>query len=308
MEPRTEFLDALAGDDLPKDERLILCGFPGDPNKAPPGAWRPRPWRPGREPNLEPPWNAYTTVSSFRVTTDGTFRRRAETFAAGRALMIDDVGTKVERKIVAGLRPSAIVETSAGNEQWWYFLDKPERDMRRFDAVIRGFIYSRLLGNDPGMNGVTRVGRIPGYVNGKPKNHGWRCNLLELSAERFSVDELIDHFNIKLLGLRMSRVIPPDNRVENVRAFIETRRQLMPMLKREHPDPSGWMEMTCPWLEEHTDRADTGAAIRMPAEENGWYGAFRCHHGHCADRGWGDLTDWLMERNVELLEEAAQNG
>ena len=74
--------------------------------------------------------------------------------------------------------------------------------------------------------------------------------------------------------------------------------------KRPEPDPSGWIEMRCPWVDEHTAGADTGAAIREPAEENGYYGAFRCHHGHCADRGWADLTDLIAGANWDELEAA----
>jgi hypothetical protein len=73
------------------------------------------------------------------------------------------------------------------------------------------------------------------------------------------------------------------------------------MLKKNAPDVSGWIPMRCPWTHDHTNQADTGAAIRMPDEENGYYGAFRCHHGHCADKGWGNLTQWMSEEAEDLL-------
>jgi hypothetical protein len=77
------------------------------------------------------------------------------------------------------------------------------------------------------------------------------------------------------------------------------------MLKREEPDLSGWIEMRCPWVEDHSGGTDTGAAIREPAPENEYYGAFRCHHGHCLSKGWADLTDWINEEAVEELTYAA---
>ena len=43
-----------------------------------------------------------------------------------------------------------------------------------------------------------------------------------------------------------------------------------------------------------------------PAPENDYYGAFRCHHGHCINRGWADLTEWVNEQSIEELERAAQ--
>lgn len=303
-----EMLDAL-GAEMPEDERLILCGFEGDPNEAGPRAWRPRPWRPGRSIPFEPTRdNAYVTISSFRRAGDGSFRRRGECFAAGRALMVDDVGTKVDRASVESVPPSAIVETSAGNEQWWYFLAEPEADGPRFDGIIRAFIASRLLGADPGMSGVTRVGRLPGFVNGKKKARGFATRLLSLSDRRFTTGELLERFSLTILGrVERREKLPTSEAIERNRAFAAAYRYLATrgMLKRGEPDLSGWTEMRCPWLDDHTGRADTGAAIREPAEENGYYGAFRCHHGHCADRGWGELSEWVAEAAAEELEERA---
>lgn len=312
------FLDAL-GADLPEDERLILCGFRGNPNKVPPNAWKPRPWRPGRELPLDIRDNAYVTVGSFRRAGDGSFRRRGETFCAGRALMVDDVGTKVPlakmidlETIAPFVQPSAIVETSPGNFQWWYFLAEPERDVTRFDGVIRAFIAGKLLGADPGMSGVTRVGRIPGFRNAKPQHceadpKGWLVRLAEMNDARYTVDELLDGFGLKINGQRVSKVkLVSEEAIERNRLFADMYRFLRQrsMLKRQEPDPSGWTEIHCPWMDDHTDGADTGAAVREPSPENEYYGAFRCHHGHCADRGWAELTEWMNELSVEELEHA----
>lgn len=303
----SEFLSALCGE-LPEDERMILCGFAGDPMTAGPTAWKPRPWAPGRELGMPEAWNGYVTVASFGRAGDGSFRRRTETFAAGRALMVDDIGTKVDPELVKGLPPSAVVETSPDNFQWWYFLSAPERDAARFDGVIRAFIGGKLLGADPGMSGVTRVGRIPGYVNGKQKYEGWRVELRSLTNDRYSTQELLDGFGLQINGRRITRdKLPTEEALERNRAFSAAYKFLLQrrMLKRQEPDPSGWTEMTCPWVGDHTNSADTGAAIREPAAENDFYGAFRCHHGHCADKGWAELTDWISECAAEELERAA---
>jgi hypothetical protein len=312
MKDADRFLSALAGS-LPEDERLILCGFVGDPETAGPTAWRPRPWRPGRDIMLAPKANGYVTVGSFRRAGDGSFRRRTETFASGLALMVDDVGTKVPFTMmltdsgVPILPPSAIVETSKDNFQWWYFLDKPERDMARFDGVIRAFISGKLLGADPGMSGVTRVGRIPGFVNGKERHKGWVCALRSLTDARYSVGELLEAFKLTINGTRVIREqLAAPEAIERNRAFAGVFKflQQRAMLKKDAPDPSGWTEMTCPWIDGHTNGADTGAAIREPASENDYYGAFRCHHGHCADHGWSELTEWVAETAAEELNNA----
>jgi len=74
------------------------------------------------------------------------------------------------------------------------------------------------------------------------------------------------------------------------------------MLKRSHPDPSGWTEISCPWVDEHTNAANNGAGIREPAPENSYFGSFVCHHGSHIDRGWRELTDWVAEQAAEELD------
>ena len=223
--------------------------------------------------------------------------------------MVDDVGTKVNIDVVASVRPSAIVETSPGNFQWWYFLEHAETDMARFDGVIRAFISGRLLGADPGMGGVTRVGRIPGFVNGKARHNGWVCKLTELTPDRrFTIDGLLEAFALKINGRRVIREqLQTVEAIERNRAYAGAFKFLWNrgMMKRDEPDPSGWTEITCPWLDGHTNGSDTGAAVREPAAENDYYGAFRCHHGHCADFGWSELTQWINDQAAEELEDAA---
>lgn len=293
-----EFLSILGGK-LNEDERLIICGFKGDPNEAPTNAWRPRPWQPGTELPFNERFNGYVTVASFGRAPDSGFRRRRDTFKAGLALMVDDVGTKVDPATVNVIEPTFIIETSPANFQWWLLLKEPERDADKFDAFIRAFIAGRLLGADPGMSGITRVGRLPGFTNGKPQHNGFiTCVTHEDRKKRFTLPQLLKVFNLKLEGTRAPpKFIPNDIAKERIKMFCNVERFLerRKMFKRSKSDPSGWREMHCPWKDEHTNGADTGAAIREPRPENQFYGAFRCHHGSHAERHWQDLTSWIAD-------------
>lgn len=253
-------------------------------------------------------WNAYVTVGSFTIAEDGRWRRRRDNFASARALMIDDIGTgkgaKVDPKII-NLPPSATVETSPGNFQYWYILNPSEEKAATFDALIRAFIARKLLGHDPGMAGITRVGRLPGFPNRKPKYDGFVVQLHNLSDLRYSVSELADAFDLKLQGVHTH--IPPVVTDETLRRsdafvsfydFLEEHK----MLKQAQPDLNGWTDITCPWVEEHTGGMDNGAAIREPHAENGYHGAFRCHHGSHINKHWGDLTEWINDFSAESLE------
>lgn len=303
-----EFLAAMVPT-LPEDERVIICSFAGDPNEAPPEAWRPKPWQPNGKLGMAEDWNVYTTCASFRIAPDQTWRRRKSLFAAGHALMIDDVGTGATAKVnpdVVNIPPSAIIETSPQNFQYWYFLETPETDGAKFDAVIRAFIAGKLLGLDPGMAGITRVGRLPGFLNGKKKYGGFITKMIKLEDRYFTIDELVEGFNLTLKGRAtpMPRLATEES-IRRNRAFVDIYKFLKArkMLKRDEPDAGGWTEMTCPWVDFHTGRVNNGAAIAEPSEENGWAGGFRCHHGHCIDKAWRDLSEWVNDLAAEELDD-----
>lgn len=290
---------------LPDDQRMIVCGFPGDPFTAPPNAWKPKPWTPERmDLRMSKDWNVYMTIASFTRAHDKTWRRRGELFGSAHAIMIDDIGTKAE---ALDLPPSAIVETSPDNFQWWYFFDKPETNNLKFDGLIRAFIREKMLGYDPGMAGITRVGRLPGYFNGKAKYGGFHTVLTELNKNRYSIDELLEGFGIEIHGERRpapkSKYLPEYK--DRIKAFFPVYKWLQQhgMLKRSESDLSGWTEMTCPWVDDHTSGADNGAGIVDPSLENDYYGGFKCHHGHCIEKRWRDLTEWVNEQSAGELED-----
>lgn len=50
--------------------------------------------------------------------------------------------------------------------------------------------------------------------------------------------------------------------------------------------------MVCPWNRAHTTADEPGSSatvLLFPSEQNGWHGAFRCLHAHCAHRRLRDL-------------------
>jgi len=54
--------------------------------------------------------------------------------------------------------------------------------------------------------------------------------------------------------------------------------------------------VVCPWQARHTaaDRAGSTATVLLfPSEHNGWRGAFKCLHAHCAHLRLRDLADVL---------------
>jgi hypothetical protein len=104
--------------------------------------------------------------------------------------------------------------------------------------------------------------------------------------------------------------LQPDDKKELAQLWVSNYAWLKShgMLKRENFNLAGWIDMQCPWISDHTGGADSGAAIAKPNDENGYYGGFQCHHGHCVDKGWRELTEWVTEQQVEELEHANNKG
>ena len=99
-----------------------------------------------------------------------------------RALVIDDVGTKVPIAAVelALGRPTAVVETSLGNYQWVYRLAKavPVDHWGYFFEAVEAFAGQRLEGRD-----AVHLFRLPMGVNTKPERGGFHVKLKELNGE-----------------------------------------------------------------------------------------------------------------------------
>lgn len=292
---------------VPDDSRILVCQFRGDPGADIKGKWRAAVLNDCSM--LDDMANVYVCVSAMRRNERGEFRRRKQNFAGGLLLMIDDLGSGPAAKFPLGtidaLPPSALIETSPDNYQAIYLFDRLVEDAALFEALIRAFIDAQFLGKDTGMAGVNRVFRPPAGTNGKPKHNGWRVSMRDWRPERrYGPEDIARAFNLTLAkaGPRIPRGATAD-KADNIRNFIAVRSALRSagMIKREEPDMAGWSDIQCPWVHEHTGGIDNGAAIRLPDEDNAWYGAFKCFHGSCNGRGWRHLTQWLTEEQEELL-------
>ncbi|MCB1950319.1 hypothetical protein, partial [Nitrosomonas sp.] len=63
------------------------------------------------------------------------------------------------------------------------------------------------------------------------------------------------------------------------------------------PLGDGRHDITCPWVNEHTDHVDGGTAYFEP-DDNWPIGGFKCFHGHCAKRHIRDLLE-ILDINVD---------
>lgn len=298
------FLEALA-EFVPDDERVLISSVPGDPAESAGEMWNVRPWRWG---DKEPPanMNNYVCVSSFRRGPRG-WRRTADQFGRALAFMVDDVGTKVARDVVSVMTPSAIIETSPGNEQYWYLFNAQGlTDYETFSALVSAFVQQRCHGRDPGMGGANRVGRLPLGINGKakyrsPDGEPFHCKALHFDARRrYSLRELLEGFTLTLTPPRprgATGAVSAKEREQRLAEFEELRAdcETLNLVLKRRANHAGRIPIVCPWYQKHSDASKSGTYLVEPNERNNWRGSFVCFHSttHADDNHLKDIKQWV---------------
>jgi len=291
MVTNSEFLAALFGADAPW---VHVTDFDFDPGNIPKDkhliAWKGDYFS---RYNLRPGTNQYFTISIFHADDQGTARRRKALFRHTPVIVLDDVREKLSMADVSKLpSPSWILETSPGSEQWGYILDTPCDDRSKVENLLDGLVSNGLAtdGRDPGMKGVTRYVRLPGgsnskaskLVNGSP----YKCRMLKWEPfNRVTIDQLAAPFAVDLDAVRR------ESRIDGATAVSDHPLVNIPdIIHIKEVRSDGRFDITCPWVNDHTDADDSGTAVFTNAD--GSIG-FKCHHGACQDRTGRDLLQFL---------------
>lgn len=292
---------------LPEMATATVTSFPGNPattkqwgNCAPFG-------------RIETPAtsNNYFCISSHYPGDDGVVRRKKTNFAALHCIMLDDIGTKIPADRVS-MTPSWSIETSPGNHQVGIILDVPILEAAAADRLMNAIIAAGLC--DPGANGPTaRLARLPVAINGKYEGP-FQCRLVEWRPDlRYSVEELVEGLQIELAPAgrpkRQKRsalpsAAPAESADDNDDVYLAApaANPVIAELKKrgmyKMPIGGAKHDITCPWVHEHTDALDTGAAYFEP-DDLYPRGGFHCCHSHGHKFKIGALLDFLSVNVVE---------
>lgn len=240
-------------------------------------------YRPGGFGNVSPDYNTYVNCASFRALPGQRFRKTREHYGALHALMIDDVGPKVSPAVALSLLPppTARIETSEGNEQWWYKLASPIPDYDTAKRVVEAMV--RLVPNDGA--GPSRWGRLPVGSNTK-QQPPWRHRLVSFEPVAYSVKELGLVVAPPYRGLA-PKALPGAGAVAEwlgAKGYVKAEQHNM-------------LTLVCPWScvylpGGHDD--DNGTHYYKPSE--GYpSGGFRCHHAKCNGRTVRDLIQYCLD-------------
>jgi hypothetical protein len=263
--------------------------------------------------------NNYIGCASFYPGEDGSFKARKAQFAACHFLMLDDIGTKVPLERLAGFELSWLIETSPGNHQGGIILAEPLSDGALAVRLLNAVIDSGLC--DAGASGpLSRWARLPVAINGKPKYANedgmpFQCRLIEWRPDsRYTPHEIVDGLQLELAPAgRPKKAAKPSasagdasrnigNDADDVLTPKAAENPVVAALKArglyKTPLGSGKHDITCPWVQEHTDQLDTGAAYFEPDE---FYsvGGFCCQHSHRDKYHIRALLEFLGVRNAE---------
>lgn len=309
-----DFLTAIFGCHE-RPERPFVCHLTGQPSAPIAGSWAGRAWFPGQTVTEAVGDNWYFSLASFKPDAEGKYSRQKKQFAGLHAIMLDDIGTKAaERSRLDALPPSWLIETSPNNYQAGYMLVEPLTDGKHAEDLVKAIITAGLC--DKGADGpLARYARLPAAVNGK-HTPAFACRLVEWRPEqRFTPEEIIAGLGLELPqpALKRTAIFSHATRREgsvNEHAVYLPRAAENPViaairergLYRNALD-SGKHEITCPWVQEHTDGIDSGTAYFEP-DSTYPIGGFKCHHGHCAERHIGSLLDHLGVEKVDAKHRA----
>jgi len=291
MPTNYEFLSAIFGTSV---SIVHVTDFKDDPGAIPPGkhlmAWRGNYFG---QYSFGNDTNQYFTISTFKADERGDARRRKSLYSATHCIVLDDVREKLSMAEVSKLpSPSWVLETSGGSEQWGYILSTPCTDRTKAENLLDGLVSNGLApeGRDPGMKGVTRYVRLPdGYntkasrwVNGAP----FKCRMLQWNPfNTVTLEQLASPFHVDLNAARReSRVDGASNIADHPLL------QISDLIHVKEVRGNGRFDITCPWVDEHTNADDSGSAVFTNGD--GTIG-FKCHHGACQERTGRNLLDHI---------------
>ena len=196
-------------------------------------------------------------------------------------MMLDDIGTKSKTPPLA---PTAIVETSPGNFQYWYaYSDQPtvEQHCAALSAIARAGY------TDPGATNAVRNCRLPGSVNVKPGREAFECREVEFHPEReYTLQEICEALGVTPdeESSRANNIRLTDIGSDDVLAWLNEQGLVTSRVNGE-----GWCGIVCPNHAEHTD--GQLEARYMPQSR-----AFCCYHGHCENLDSNYFCDWVAEQ------------
>jgi hypothetical protein len=196
-------------------------------------------------------------------------------------MMLDDIGTKSK---IPPLEPTAIVETSPGNYQYWYaYAEQPT--VEEHCAALTTIAEAGYT--DPGATNAVRNCRLPGSVNVKPKREAFVCREVEFNKVEYTLAEICAALGVTPAEVGNAQRITfrvKDTGNDTVLAWLSENGLVTSGVNAE-----GWCGVVCPNHEGHTDGQ---IEARYKPQDR----SFCCYHAHCEHLDSKFFCDWVSEQ------------
>jgi hypothetical protein len=288
--------------------------------KAPKG-WGSRPSQRlnARLAKSETPMQGYYSTATLDYTGD-TLRHTKDAFRGYHVLVLDDIGTKIPEAMIPDcMPPTYIIESSAGNFQFGYVLDKPITDYAEAQAFMHLFLDAGLT-DGGGCMPVKKV-RLPCGVNGKgqasEERHHFPVRLTEFNpAEIWTPQELLDaagiatnwekhreecktrehrsrRYEVAAWDKDMFWINPKTGMHDPIVEWLHENKMVV-----QESTGSAFMDILCPWRAEHSESsldAQLAGYVPLGAGRDPNKRGFNCFHDACKER---KAQEFLTEVNI----------
>jgi hypothetical protein len=248
----------------------------------------------------------YFGTSSITRDVKGELRNKLVNFSGLHVVVLDDIGTKIDAAdIPDGLAtPTYVIETSAGNFQWGYVLEKPLEDKDEAQALMTLLKHHEPRVTDKGGVNICKIVRLPEGVNGKKGPKGrFNVKLINSNGPYYPADVLRKHLlpGQVVPAKKTGRILPykplfdmPDFGLPADEVMMFLYRQ--EMVLADAPEQNEWATIECPWAHDHSDSATTAGYSPLGYGEgkNAYSRGFKCFHDHCSARTTEDFLNWIV--------------
>ena len=248
----------------------------------------------------------YYSTSSLYRQADGKLRNRNDNVAALHVIVLDDIGTKIDKdSLPEGMQnPTYIVESSEGNFQYGYVLESPIRDIDDAQALIELVKNHEPAITDKGGVLLAKAVRLPAGINGKEGPKGQFNVRLVLDDGPFYPAEVLQREledgqveatqAVRVAG-RGDRLfdMPDYGRPEDeVKMWLYANSQVL----ADDPSISDWVTIECPWQADHSGSDVNAGYSPLGYGSNGHEDrrGFKCFHDHCSDKRIEDFLATVL--------------